>query len=193
MVYFYKISQFVLFCFVFCYCWIYYRKLTADVVWYSQLLLGGDAIGVKGWGNSQGFCRQGLQMTSLGSGHANRSLGRWHSSPTDSGQQSSQPTAHLGWAKQTDAVQRGHSLVPSTSPLCYAGLAQPSDPQAVGLSMTQQTVQMLVPSLRILANIPWCPVISRYFIFTMGHNISFWPILPMYKLQTLAQQLRGTR
>lgn len=100
---------------------------------------------------------------------------------------------HLGWAKQTDAVQRGHSLVPSTSPLCYAGLAQPSDPQAVGLSMTQQPVQMLVPSLRILANIPWCPVISRYFIFTMGHNISFWPILPMYKLQTLAQQLRGTR
>jgi hypothetical protein len=35
-------------------------------------------------------------------------------------------------------------------------------------------------------------LISRYFIFTMGHNISFWPILPMYKLQTLAQQLRGT-
>ena len=134
-----------------------------------------------------------LQMTSLGSGHANWSLGRWHSSPTDSGHQNSQPTAHLGWAKQTDVVQRGHSLVPSTSPLCYAGLAQPSDPQAVGLSMTQQPVQMLVPSLRILANIPRCPVISRYFIFTMGHNISFWPILPMYKLQTLAQQLRGTR
>ena len=35
------------------------------------------------------------------------------------------------------------------------------------------------------------PVISRYFIFTMGHNISFWPILPIYKLQVLSQQLRA--
>jgi hypothetical protein len=29
---------------------------------------------------------------------------------------------------------------------------------------------------------------SRYFIFTVGHIISFWLILPMYKLQVLAQR-----
>ena len=74
---------------------------------------------------------------------------------------------HLGWAKQTDAVQRGHSLVPSTSPLCYAGLAQPSDPQAVGLSMTQQPVQMFVPSLRDTCKHSLMP---NYFKILYFHN-----------------------